>query len=211
MSPRSFRVPGCVEESELIHLFYWRTEPPILSSASQVGFLPFPEVIGLVFRFSADHEPVQVFYVSNTFSIPCHVATTRSWSKSHGLKCCYGCTCRTSHNDLKVLGRGLSFSRSAAICLDRLLPSSLVSFELFDLGAIHVLHNLVGLPFLEAEAKAFMRVVLVIGLIFVVFDLDEIRVLGGRVQGERHQSVDGGSLRDDLKGPGLCSVSMRRL
>ncbi len=48
-----------------------------------------------------------------------------------------------------------------------------------------MLHDLISLPLFETEAKTFVRVVFVIGLIFVVFDLDEVGILGRRVEGER--------------------------
>lgn len=86
---------------------------------------------------------------------------------------------------LQILGRRISFGRTTTICIDRLLCSSLVSFELFNLWTIHVLHDLISLPLFETEAKTFVRVVFVIGLIFVVFDLDEVGILGRRVEGER--------------------------
>ena len=60
---------------------------------------------------------------------------------------------------------------------------SLISLELLDFGAIHVLHNLVCLPFLKGETETLVRVVLVVRLIFVVLDLDEVAVDGGWVEG----------------------------
>lgn len=46
-----------------------------------------------------------------------------------------------------------------------------------------------------------MRVVLVVGLVFVVLDLDEVAVDGGGVEGEGDEGVDGGGLGDDFEGP----------
>ena len=46
-----------------------------------------------------------------------------------------------------------------------------------------MLHNLIRLPFLEAETQPLVRVILVIRLIFVVLDLDEVAVDGGCVEG----------------------------
>lgn len=84
-----------------------------------------------------------------------------------------------------------------------LLTRPLVRLEFRHLGAVHVLHDLIRLPFLEAETQTLMRVVLVVGLILVVFDLDEVAVDGGRVEGEGDESVDGGGFGNDFEGPGL--------
>ena len=48
-----------------------------------------------------------------------------------------------------------------------------------------MLRNIVRLPLLEAETNAFMRVILVVRLIFVVLDADEFTVFGRRVKRER--------------------------
>ena len=64
-----------------------------------------------------------------------------------------------------------------------LFARSLISLKFLHLGAVHVLHNLVCLPLLKAETETFVRVVLVIRLIFVILDLDEITVDGGWVEG----------------------------
>lgn len=48
-----------------------------------------------------------------------------------------------------------------------------------------------------------MRVVLVVGLVFVVLDLDEIGVGGSGVEGEGDQRVDGRGFGEELEGPGL--------
>ena len=72
---------------------------------------------------------------------------------------------------------------------------------MLDLGAVHVLDNIVGLPLLEAEARALVRVVLVVGLVLVVLDLDEVRVDSVRVKGERDEGVDRGGLGDEFEGP----------
>lgn len=66
-----------------------------------------------------------------------------------------------------------------------------------------MLHDLIGLPLLEGEADAFVRVVLVVGLVLVVLDADEVGVLRGRVEGEGDEGVDGGGLGDEFEGPGL--------
>ena len=82
-----------------------------------------------------------------------------------------------------------------------LLPRPLIRLELQHLGAIHMLHDLIRLPFLEAEAQTLMRVVLIVGLILVVLDLDEVAVDGGRVEGEGDEGVDGGGFGNDFEGP----------
>lgn len=48
-----------------------------------------------------------------------------------------------------------------------------------------------------------MRVVLVVGLILVVFDLDEVGVDGVGVEGEADEGVDGGGFGNEFEGPGL--------
>lgn len=82
-----------------------------------------------------------------------------------------------------------------------LLRRALICLKLLHLGAVHVLHDLIGLPLLEAEAETLVRVVLVVGLVFVVLDLDEVAVDGGGVEGEGDEGVDGGGLGDDFEGP----------
>ena len=67
---------------------------------------------------------------------------------------------------------------SRAVLSDWLLSSALVLLKVLDLVAVHVLDNVVGLPLLEAETSTLVRVVLVIGLVLVVLDLDEVRVNG---------------------------------
>ena len=84
-----------------------------------------------------------------------------------------------------------------------LLPRPLVRLKLLHLGAIHVLHDLIRLPLLEAEPQPLVRVVLVVGLVLVVLDLDEVAVDGSGVEGEGDEGVDGGGFGDDGEGPGL--------
>ena len=74
-----------------------------------------------------------------------------------------------------------------------------------------MLHDLIGLPFLETEANPFVRVVLVVGLIFVVFDLDEVRVDGGGIEGERDEGVDGRRFGNEFKCPGLFVFVRKRV
>ena len=66
-----------------------------------------------------------------------------------------------------------------------------------------MLHNLICLPFLKAEAETLVRIVLVIRLIFVKLDLDEVAVDGGWVEGQGDYGVDGGSFGDDFESPRL--------
>ena len=57
--------------------------------------------------------------------------------------------------------------------------------------------------FFEAEAGAFVRVVLVVGLILVVFDLDEVGVGSCGVGGKGDERVDRCGFGDQFEGPGL--------
>ena len=86
---------------------------------------------------------------------------------------------------------------------DLILPGALVLLKHLHLGAIHELHDLIGLPLLERKAEAFVAVVFVIGLVFVVFDTDEVGVCGGRVDREGDEGVDGGGFGNDFERPGL--------
>ena len=81
------------------------------------------------------------------------------------------------------------------------LPRALISFKRRHLRTIHILHDLIGLPLLEAEAQPLMGVVFVVGLVLVVFHLDEVGVYGGGVEGEGDEGVDGGGFGDDFEGP----------
>lgn len=84
-----------------------------------------------------------------------------------------------------------------------LLPRPLILLKRLHLRAIHMLHDLIGLPLLETKPEPLVAVVFVVGLVFVVFDADEVGVFGGRVEGERDEGVDGGRFGDDSEGPGL--------
>ena len=66
-----------------------------------------------------------------------------------------------------------------------------------------MLHDLIGLPLLEAEAQPLVRIVLVVGLVLVVLDLDEVALDGGGVEGQGDESVNGGGFGDEFEGPGL--------
>ena len=63
------------------------------------------------------------------------------------------------------------------------LTRRLVRLKFFHLRAIHMLHNLIRLPFLKAETQPLVRVIFVIRLILVVLDLDKVAVDGGWVEG----------------------------
>jgi len=63
-----------------------------------------------------------------------------------------------------------------------LLGRTLVCLKSLDLRAIHKLHDLIRLPFLEAESQTLMRIVLIVGLIFMVLDLDEVTIDGSGVE-----------------------------
>lgn len=84
-----------------------------------------------------------------------------------------------------------------------LLGSPLIGLKLLHLGTVHVLHDLIGLPLLEAEAQPLVRIVLVVGLVLVVLDLDEVALDGGGVEGQGDESVNGGGFGDEFEGPGL--------
>ena len=51
-----------------------------------------------------------------------------------------------------------------------------------------------------------MRVVLVVGLVFVVFDADEVGVDGFGVKGEGYEGVDGGAFVDEGEDPCLLEI-----
>lgn len=81
----------------------------------------------------------------------------------------------------QLLRRSLTLRSTAPILFNRLLRRALVRLELLDLRTIHMLHHLVRLPLLEAEPQPLVRIILVVRLIFMILDLDEIRVLRPRV------------------------------
>lgn len=82
-----------------------------------------------------------------------------------------------------------------------LLSRALIRFKLLHLRTVHVLHHLICLPFLKAETQTLVRIVLVVRLIFVVLDLDEVAVNGGRVERQGDKGVDGGGFGYDFEGP----------
>lgn len=73
-----------------------------------------------------------------------------------------------------------------------------------------MLHNIVGLPLLETEPETLVGIIFIVGLVLVVFDLDEVGVLGGGIKGEGDKRVDGGGLGDEFEGPGLRRSSVMR-
>ena len=90
--------------------------------------------------------------------------------------------CASAHLE-GLLGR-LALLISTAVLLDGRLSRVLVLDEVFYLGRVHQLDDVVSLPLLEAEAQAFVRIVFVVCLIFMVLDLDKVRVYGVRVEGQ---------------------------
>lgn len=81
------------------------------------------------------------------------------------------------------------------------MPFTLISLESLHLFSIHMLSHLVSLPLLEAKPNPLVRVILIICLVFVVLDLDKIRIDGVRVKRERNKRIDSRSLGDDLECP----------
>lgn len=81
------------------------------------------------------------------------------------------------------------------------MPFTLISLESLHLFSIHMLSHLVSLPLLEAKPNPLVRVILIICLVFVVLDLDKIRIDSVRVKRERNKRIDSRSLGDDLECP----------
>ena len=104
---------------------------------------------------------------------------------------------------LQFFDRSISILASTTIFPDVLFSSACINLEDFYLLAVHVLHDFVCLPFLEAKAYALVAVVLIVGLILVVLDADEIRVRRCRLEGEGYEGVDYGSFRNAFESPGL--------
>ena len=104
-------------------------------------------------------------------------------------------------HSLQVLDRGLTIFASTAIRVDSGFPGTRVLLEELDLFTVHMLRDLISLPFLEAKTDAFMRVVLVVGLILVVLNLDKVRVDGGGIKREGDEGVDGGGFGNELECP----------
>ena len=85
---------------------------------------------------------------------------------------------------LQLLNRRRSLLRQPTPILPHmLLPGALILLELLQLGTIHQLGHVIRLPLLELKPEAFVAVVFVVGLVFVVFDLDEVGVNGAGVEG----------------------------
>jgi hypothetical protein len=63
--------------------------------------------------------------------------------------------------------------------------------------------DLICLPLLEGEAKAFITVVLIVGLTLMVFDTVEVAVDRFRVLRESDQGIDDCSFRNDSESPRL--------
>lgn len=81
------------------------------------------------------------------------------------------------------------------------MPFTLISLESLHLFSIHMLSHLVSLPLLEAKPNPLVRVILIICLVFVVLDLDKVRIDSVRVKRERNKRIDSRSLGDDLECP----------
>ena len=73
--------------------------------------------------------------------------------------------------------------------------------------AVQMIYNVIRLPFLEVEPEPFVRVVFLVGLIFMIFDLDEVRIDGCGIKRERNKAGDGGAFGDKCKRPGLFDKS----
>ena len=68
-----------------------------------------------------------------------------------------------------------------------------------------MLHHRISLPLLEAKTQAFMRVVLIVRLVLVVFYSNELAVNGGRIERKGDKRVNGRSFGDYLEGPALSA------
>lgn len=112
------------------------------------------------------------------------------------------------HSDLPLreifLGR-ISFFGSCTILPHVFLRRMFVLLKLLHLRHVQHFRDIVRLPFLEWKSKTFMRVVLLICLILVVFDLDKVRVDRRRVEGEGNETGHTRSFGDKAKSPGLQS------
>jgi hypothetical protein len=108
----------------------------------------------------------------------------------------------------KVLLGCLSLLIAATILLDLRLLRRFISLEVFHFLAVHVLHDSICLPLLKAKTDPFVTIIFIIGLIFVVFNLNEVRVDGVRVERKRDNSIDRSSLGDDLECPRLFILEL---
>ncbi len=104
---------------------------------------------------------------------------------------------------LQVFHRRVPFSSSTSILPNALLGGSLIRLKLLHLRTIHMLHNLIRLPLLKTESQSFVGIVFIIGLVFVVFYLNEVGVYRGGVEGEGDEGVYSGGLGDEFECPGL--------
>lgn len=105
---------------------------------------------------------------------------------------------------LQILLGSLSLLITSTILLHGFLGSVLVLLKVLHLFAIHVLHDIIRLPLLEAETETFMAVVLVVCLILMVLDLNKVRVYSVGIEGKRYEGVDGCCFGDDFEGPRLA-------
>lgn len=107
---------------------------------------------------------------------------------------------------LQVLDRGLAVLPPAAVFTSAQLRSILVRLEGCYLGTIHIGRDVVCLPLLERCTETFVRIVLVISLVFVVLDTDEVGVDGSRIERQTDEGIDDGGLGDDLECPLLLYI-----
>ena len=82
-----------------------------------------------------------------------------------------------------------------------LLARAFIRLEFFYLRAVHKLHHLIGLPFLEAEPQPLVTIVLVVSLVLVILDLNKVAVNGRWVERQGDEGVDGGGFGDDFESP----------
>lgn len=105
------------------------------------------------------------------------------------------------HSCSKILLGRITPLITSTILPRRLLRSSRIVLEVLDLLTVHILGDIIRLPLLEIEAQALVAVVLVVGLIFMILDLDEVAVDCVWVERERDDGVDFCGLGEDLECP----------
>lgn len=71
-----------------------------------------------------------------------------------------------------------------------------------------MLHHIIRLPLLKAKAQPLMRIILLIRLILMIFDLHEVTILGRRIQTQRHKTSDSRRLGDEAERPGLFVLEL---
>lgn len=93
--------------------------------------------------------------------------------------------------------------RTSAILSDRLCSDMLINLKHLHFLATHILGDVVCLPLLELKTDALMGVILVVGLILVILDLDKVRIDRVWIQRKRDQGIDGDRLRNKSECPCL--------